>query len=624
LIRFAPGYQFTSEFASQLYLDLYASLKKQMVGNLQLHVVPEAVELEIDGVSMGGVGEEPLPLLAGDHTVKFIKRGFATEERQVTIEAGGTAELSVELRRTLATVYIRTSPTGAEVLLDGEVVGVTSGTAGGEYAQKLVEMGLRAEDVSAEFVIEYVEPGSHQLTVRKECYAAEERLLNVSAPEDYWLNEPLVMPPSRGSLRLKGVPDGAEVFINGEQQERSRLDFNDLCSGKYVVEVRHAGGSFNSEVTVSKDLETDVEVRLLPAMAYVGAEFRNQLENDQRTAAQRKLTELFDRLKRFRLVGPDDQRLQQLASQERFKLADFARLVESGAVVERIPDDLYRTVRDTCRELGTNLLSIAVFQEKRLGARFRIFVFGTQGPFADSFIVDLDDAKQIDRAVQRLDYSFSLQQSWLGITAVDTLLHKGPVVIAVQEGSPAGEAGVMVGEAIVAIEGEPVAGYRDVIEALDKKSPGEQIELEFEKAGATTTRTITLGRSPSLLPLFSQSFSYNAAIAELILIAALNPGSETEQLAAFNIGLALAHFGAWEDAIVYLRRVNLGDRPGINQGTVEYHLGLCYESLGYKAEALSHYRNALEYESATLASNDGPLVGPRVRQKVQQLEQGNP
>jgi len=91
------------------------------------------------------------------------------------------------------------------------------------------------------------------------------------------------------------------------------------------------------------------------------------------------------------------------------------------------------------------------------------------------------------------------------------------------------------------------------------------------------------------------------------------------QLGLLNIGLAQAHFGALEDAIAYLRRVELGDGPGINQGTAEYFLGLCYENIGYNAEALNHYRRALEFETATLGSNDGPLVGPRVRRKVQQL-----
>jgi tetratricopeptide (TPR) repeat protein len=621
LIQFAPGYELTTEFASQLYLDLYSSLKKQMVGFVKLKVSPDAVELEIDNSPAGIVGEEPVAILAGEHALKLSKRGYATDERQVVIEAGKTAELEVALPRTQATVFLRTSPPGAEVLLDGEVVGVTSGMAGSDFSEKLAELGLRAEDVSAEFAIKYLELGTHQLTVRKECFTIEQRMLEVPAPEDYWLNDPLMMQPSKGTLRLNNLPKGAEVLINGLPQERDRTQFGELCSGEYQVEVRHAGGSFHADVVISKDLETEVEVRLLPALAFIGVEYRGQLESDQRANAQRRLSELFSRITRFRILNQDDKQIQELLNNGSLKLADFARLLEGGVVSERAPDDLYRSVRESCRILSTNLLCVAVFQEKRLGTRFRLFVFGTQGPFADSFVIDIDDSRQIERALQRMDYPFSLQQSWLGITAVDTLLYTGPAVIAVQEGSPAGEAGVAIGEEIVAIEGNPVSGYRGVIEALSKKRPGEEVSLDFKKAGTVTTRTIVLGRSPVLLPLFSQSFNYNSAIADLSLMAALNPGTELEQLAVFNIGLAMAHFGAWEDAIVYLRRVNLGDRPGINQGTVEYYLGICYESLGYKAEALSHYQSAFAYESATLVSNDGPLVAPRIKQKVQQLEE---
>jgi len=621
LIRYSPSYVIAGEFASPMYLDIFSTLKGEMVGFLAVSTNPGGIEIELDGKPAGLSGGEALVLLAGEHVVRLAPRGYAPEERQVTIESDKTSELSIELNRTLATVYLRTSPAGAEVLLDGEIVGITSGTAGSDYIDKLTELNLRADEVSAEFTIEYVEMGTHQLTVRKECYASEQRLLDIPAPDDFWLSELLVMPPSRGSLRLKGLPGGAEVLLNGELQERGKEVFENLCSGEYLVEARHAGGMFKANAVVSKDQETDVDVVLLPAFAYAGAVFRGRLEADQRQAASAKLDQLFGRVQRFRIIGPEDESLRELLKEGALDPADFEGLMAEGAVEGRIPDETYRRFRNACRSLGTNLLGVAVFQEKAIGTRFRLFIAGTQGPYADSFVVDIDDPTSVERAVRRLDFRFDLEQSWLGITAVDTLMFMGPVVISVLDGSPAAEAGVEVAEAITAVDGNPVSGYREVIESLRGKKPGESFVLEFSKSGTTNIREIVLGKSPVLLPLFSQSFNYNAAMAEMSLVAELNPGTEKEQLALLNTGLALAHFGAWEDAIVYLRRVSFGDRPGINHGTVEYYLGICYESLGYRAEALNHYRASLEYESATLVSNDGPLVVPRARQKVRQFEQ---
>jgi len=620
LIQFAPGFHLSEDLAAQLYLDLFASIKKEMVGNLLVTTDPAGAEIKIDNVVEATAGAEPIPLLAGKHRIAVGIKGYRTEEREIEIFPGETSELSLMLTRTTASVFLRTSPPGAEVLLDGEVVGATSGTAGEDYADQLAELGLPADQVSAEFALEYVELGTHQLTVRMRCFAPQQRMLDVKRADDLWLKGPIVLEPSKGSLVLKGVPSEAEVSLNGEKQERGRLRFDDLCSGPYSIEVRFAGGSFAADAVVSKDLVTEVEVQLKPVLVYVGAVFGDLADTDKREWARARIRELIGGISCFRVIGPDDEELSRLAAEDLFAVSDFAPLGGEASTTDRVPDRIYRKAREVMREVGANLLAVAVYRRSRLGLEFRIHLLGTIGPYDDSFIVDLNDPKQIEEAEARLNYRFTAERSWLGITAVDTLLREGAAVIAVQPGSPAGEAGVEVGEAISAVGGQPVSGYRDVREAMHLKQPGEKLELELQRAGVTTGKTIVLGRSPKLLPLFSHNFCYNAVIASMNLTAALNPGSDLEQLSLLNTGLALAHFGAWEDAITYLRRVNLGDRPGINQGTVEYFLGIFFERLGYRAEALGHFRRALEFETATLDSNDGPPVAPLVKQKVKQLE----
>ena len=244
LISFSPSYELSGNLASQFYLDMFNSIRSEMVGYLKVEVDPGDSELTVDGEPVTAGGELPLPLLAGGHRVVASLRGYATEERELEITAGETAELSIELVRTTATVFVRTSPPGAEVLLDGEVVGATSGTAGSDYAAELSELGLRADQVSAEFPIPYVEMGSHQLSVRMECFTSSQLLLEVSVAEDLRLKDPVALAPSRGNLLLQGVPLDAQVWLNGEERSRGSNRFDDLCSGEYKVEVRHAGGSF--------------------------------------------------------------------------------------------------------------------------------------------------------------------------------------------------------------------------------------------------------------------------------------------------------------------------------------------------------------------------------------------
>ena len=620
LISFSPSYELGGNLASQFYLDMFNSIRGEMVGYVKVNVDPGESQLRIDGEPVAAGGDVPVPLLTGTHRVVVSLRGYTTEERELEIAAAETAELSVNLVRTTATVFVRTSPPGAEVLLDGEVIGVASGTAGADYSEQLTELGLRSTQVSAEFPIPYVEMGSHQLSVRMECYTSSQMLLDVSVAEDLRLKDPIVLAPSRGSLVLQGVPPEADVRLNGEERSRGSNRFDDLCSGEYRVEVRHAGGSFVADAVVSKDLVTELQVELLPALVFIGIDFNSLTDSNRRERAERRAGELFDAIKHFRIINDSDEKLSEMMAAGELTLSGFAGIAAQGGERGQVPGDLYRKVSSALRELESKLLMALVYKESRLGLQFYLYVFSDTGPYADTFIIDLDDPKQLQRTAALLDFGFSPRSSWLGIKAVDTRMREGAVVIAVQPGSPASDAGVAAGEAITAVDGSPVSGYRDVMEAIRLKEPGANLELTLEKGGESATKAITLGSSPMLLPLFSRSISYNAAMAAMSLAASMSPRTDIEQISLLNIGLALIHFNAWEDAITYLRRVDLGDRPGINQGTVEYYLGLCYESLGYRAEALEHYRAALEYESATLESNDGPLIAPRITQKVKQLE----
>ena len=621
LIRFAPTYALSGELASPSILQYFEEVRAELVGFLAVTTQPSGAAVAVDGADAGVSGGEPVMLLGGSYAVGVTLRGYAAVEREVEVRAGETAELSLTMARTTATVFVRTSPPGAEVLLDGELVGVTSGIAGEDYAAAAEAAGIELDAISTELPVPYLEPGRHLLVVRKECFEPARVRLDVTVPTDLRLSEPVVLEPSEGTLVLAGVPADARVLLNGREQERGQAHFERLCSGEYRVEVLHDVGSFSAEAVVRQGGRTEVEVSLQPALVYLGEVFRDLEDEELRDGASRRLRSMFEGVSTLRIIGPGDAAVRDLlrgmGAGER--LSDFAEpLARSGGDAEAW-SGVARAARVFMRNLDAGLLAVSVFQERRLGLRFRVFIFGIQSDYPDVFVVDLDDPAQLERAGERLDHAFAFTQAWLGIRAVDTRIHEGTAVIAVQPGSPAAEAGIEAGAVITAVDGAPVAGFRQVIEAVEGKDPGETITLDLRYGSGGGVRTLTLGSSPVLLPLVSQRFCYNAAIAALSLQTAMNGGTELEQLGLLNIGLAHAHFGAWEDAIAYLRRVELGDGPGINQGTAEYFLGLCYESIGYSAEALNHYRRALEFEAATLGSNDGPLIGPRVRRKVQQL-----
>jgi tetratricopeptide (TPR) repeat protein len=620
LIRFSPGYNLSKELASPLIDELFQGIKSELVGYISVASVPSGADLIIDGEKAGETDIEEVPVLAGSHSAAVSLKGFSPVEFEINIRANDRKRESFELQRNTATLYVITSPAGAEVLLDGQLVGTTSGTAGSDFAERAAELGIPLEQLSAKFQVPYVEMGQRVIVARKECYVSSAlNTITINTPLDF-ASDPIVivLQPSVGSLELVGVPQDARVLLNGQEQSKGQAVFNDICAQDYDIEVLHAAGTFRAKETIFRGQKKSLQVKLRPALVYIGEEFRGLLEDDQKEAARRTLRRLFSEVDEVSLIGPDEEIAVKALADEGLATTAFAGFAAQS--FNAVPQELYSPVRRACRRLNAALLAVSVFQERRIGSRFRLLVFSAHCSYPDSIIVDIDDPARLEQVRNRLNYRFSFEKSWLGITFVDTRMQAGTAIIAVQAGSPAAEAGVEAGSFITAVDGQEIKECRQVMERLKEKQPGETLVLSLTKGRESSEVTVTLGKSPLLLPLYSQSFSYNAAISRMALAAAMEPDSDRGRIALLNIGLAQAHFGAWEEAIAYLRRLSLGEKPGINQGTVEFYMGLCYEKLGYNAEALTHYRNALGFEGATFESNDGPAVAPEARQKVKQLE----
>ncbi len=77
---------------------------------------------------------------------------------------------------------------------------------------------------------------------------------------------------------------------------------------------------------------------------------------------------------------------------------------------------------------------------------------------------------------------------------------RGVVVSAVYDGQPAAQAGVVVGDVIVAIDGTPVRSAAAFEEELAEREIGEQIELELVDSAGPRLVTVTLVKRPARLP----------------------------------------------------------------------------------------------------------------------------
>jgi S1-C subfamily serine protease len=85
----------------------------------------------------------------------------------------------------------------------------------------------------------------------------------------------------------------------------------------------------------------------------------------------------------------------------------------------------------------------------------------------------------------------------IGASIASSSTQPGALIVAVQPGGPASNAGISAGDLIERIDGSPVAGAGALGEALAAHRPGDKITLTILRPeGTTTSMTLTLGQLP--------------------------------------------------------------------------------------------------------------------------------
>lgn len=131
---------------------------EMMPGTLYLSSVPGGARFYLNGEFRG---ESPLSipdLPPGEYEVRAEKAGYSVETRMITVHNGATPREEFRLENTMGRLEVRTSPYGAQVFLDGALVGTT------------VESAVSAE-FSKVLAIENLAEGEHVLVVRKKGHA---------------------------------------------------------------------------------------------------------------------------------------------------------------------------------------------------------------------------------------------------------------------------------------------------------------------------------------------------------------------------------------------------------------------------------------------------------------------
>ncbi len=126
------------------------------------------------------------------------------------------------------------------------------------------------------------------------------------------------------------------------------------------------------------------------------------------------------------------------------------------------------------------------------------------------------------------------EAGWLGVQLRDGAPDPaagpaGLLVGTVIPGSPAAEAGIQPGDRILAIQGRPILGAQETVEAIRALAPGTPLQLKVVRAGGERTLTVTLGIPPSAPPQAASNPTLPAASR-----AAATPPAQDLPLAAWR------------------------------------------------------------------------------------------
>jgi S1-C subfamily serine protease len=95
--------------------------------------------------------------------------------------------------------------------------------------------------------------------------------------------------------------------------------------------------------------------------------------------------------------------------------------------------------------------------------------------------------------IEQLRNGETPQHALLGVTTRANPDGAGAVVVSVQAGAAADEAGIEQGDVITALDGESVDGPQDLAARIARHQPGDEVTVEHQRDGESQTVDVTLG-----------------------------------------------------------------------------------------------------------------------------------
>ncbi len=185
-------------------------------GELRFTSVPDGAKVEVDSWTEPNwiTPFRASNLAAGTHTVVFSRAGYIQEKRNVTVAAGKSLPVSVQLNPATSRVTIRSIPLGASILVDGRDTGKTTPAEltmeKGEHTLSLHLRGFK--DVSTTETLAEGQSLTYSPVMQQ--------LQMQSLPrQNFWhkvFGGNDAVEAGKGILQVRTQPEGATIIVHGK------------------------------------------------------------------------------------------------------------------------------------------------------------------------------------------------------------------------------------------------------------------------------------------------------------------------------------------------------------------------------------------------------------------------
>ena len=630
LLTLYPGVSIESFRLSDALMERFSRAQSRHVGHLEISVMPSAAHVRVDGEEIVLGTPQGHPVAAGTHFVEVTLPGFTRATEEVEVEAGRSRQISYTLHRISAVLRLLTRPPGATVVVDGNIVGQTSGTAPATFVPTGDVAGYPRAEFSGELVVEGLMPGEHEIEIFMEGYRGFHSRVPIPDLGDFDIGA-ISLQRSEGMLLLRDLPPDAEVWVDERRVQPeppargqapgtggTALDTTayrlSLPPGQHVLTVDHGtAGVFEAEVSVAEQSNQVLTVRVIPGLTFLGVLGGDEMSAN---AFETALGETFSDLDGWTLLnrGEVGPRLVQGAGASVERLRDLAAASSplGGAINWR------QVQAATSRVLPGSVFMLAVLSSDDVAEAADLWLWPTTpGPARPERVrVPLTGREGISAVIRRVTDPFPLSRNYLGAQFIDSPAAAAPVVATVSPGGPAELAGFEVGDEILSLAGNAVGTVANTLSWLETFAPNSSVGVRLRGPAGERTVQVLVASRPQVIPPNDPERAYALVWAlSAAAIGRLDSEAPTWVL-QLNQASALLHFGEWETAVELLESVQAPERAGLSNAMVDYWLGISLAELGRAEEARAAFERVLLSPEARYLHDEGPLLAPRARARI--------